>query len=88
MARAIPRLKQQALEPMLTPLSLSKENYGSVRRCYIKCSEDRAITPFLQQRYMDNFPLQGAVTLKCDHSPFYSCPDELAEALLELQAQE
>ena len=87
-AKAIPRLKPQALAPMLTALSLSKENYGRVRRCYIKCSEDRAITPCLQQRYMDNFPWQDSVTLKSDHSPFYSCPEELVEALLKLQALE
>jgi pimeloyl-ACP methyl ester carboxylesterase len=83
-ARAITRLKPQAMLPRMTPLSLSEANYDRVRRCYIACSEDRTITPPAQQAYMAKFPAENCLTLYSDHSPFYSCPEELVAALLKL----
>jgi pimeloyl-ACP methyl ester carboxylesterase len=81
---AIRRLRPQALAPLVTPLSLSDENYGSVRRCYIECSEDKAISPGMQHRLRDNAPVSKSVVLKTDHSPFYSCPEQLVDALISL----
>ena len=81
---AIKRLRPQALAPVVTPLSLSDNNYGSVRRCYIECNEDKAISPGMQQRLRDNAPVSKSVVLKADHSPFYSCPAPLVDALISL----
>lgn len=78
------RLRPQALAPLVTPLALSDSNYGSVRRCYIECSEDKAISPGMQQRLRDNAPVSKSVVLKADHSPFYSCPDQLVDVLISL----
>jgi len=86
-AHASRRLRLQALAPVATPLKLSDENYGSVRRCYIECSEDRAITPRMQQRLRDNAAVDKSVVLKTDHSPFYSCPEELVDALLTVSSR-
>ncbi len=83
-ANAIARLKPQAIAPNATPLELSEENYGRVRRTYIECSEDAAITPSMQQRQKSNGRVDGSITLAADHSPFYSCPEELGEALVAL----
>jgi len=69
-----------------TPLVLSDENYGSVRRCYIECTEDRAISHAMQKRLRDNAPVDKSLLLEADHSPFYSCPEELVPALIELSS--
>ena len=82
--QAIARLKPQAIAPNATPLELTEENYGGVRRTYIECSEDAAITPSMQQRQKLNGRVDGSVTLAADHSPFYCCPEDLGEALIEL----
>jgi pimeloyl-ACP methyl ester carboxylesterase len=82
--KAFVRLRRQALAPLATPLRLSEENYGSVRRCYISCSKDRAITPEMQIRFKGNARVDMSDELDTDHSPFYSCPDELVNTLLHL----
>ena len=84
---AIRRLRPQALAPLVTPLKLSNENYGRVRRCYIECSEDQAITFGMQHRLRDNAPVSKSAVLRADHSPFYSCPEELVDALISLSSQ-
>jgi pimeloyl-ACP methyl ester carboxylesterase len=81
---AIKRLRPQPLAPIATPLKLSDENYGRVRRCYVECSEDRAITPAMQTRLKNNGRVDATATLKTDHSPFYSCPEQLVETLVSL----
>ncbi|NKB35720.1 MAG: alpha/beta fold hydrolase [Gammaproteobacteria bacterium] len=82
--KAMQRLRPQALAPIATPLRLSEENYGTVRRCYIKCSQDRAITPQMQDILCANARLDSSLTLNTDHSPFYSCPQDLVEAFISL----
>ena len=81
---AIKRLRPQALAPIATPLRLSEEKYGTVRRCYIKCSQDRAITPDMQDILRANARLDKSLSLDTDHSPFYSCPQDLVEAFISL----
>jgi pimeloyl-ACP methyl ester carboxylesterase len=81
---AIKRLRPQALAPLTTHLKLSDENYGTVRRCYIECSEDKAITHEMQKRLRDNAPIDKSIVLETDHSPFYSCPEELVSAFIAL----
>ena len=81
---AIRRLRPQALAPVVTPLKLSDENYGSVRRCYIECSQDKAISPGMQHRLRDNAPVSMSAVLEADHSPFYSCPEQLVDTLISL----
>jgi pimeloyl-ACP methyl ester carboxylesterase len=81
---AIKRLRPQALAPIATHLKLSNENYGRVRRCYIECSKDRALTHDMQKRLRDNATIDKSIILETDHSPFYSCPQELVSAFIAL----
>jgi pimeloyl-ACP methyl ester carboxylesterase len=84
---AIKRLRPQALSPIATHLRLSDENYGRVRRCYIECSKDKALTHDMQKRLRDNAPVDKSIVLEADHSPFYSCPEELVSAFIALSAR-
>ena len=89
-ARAI--LAMHCDEPLATavrPSAVTRERYGSVARHYVRCTEDRAITPAGQDYMIAN--MDEAVggptavsTLACSHSPFLSRPGELAEILVRV----
>lgn len=81
---ALKRLKPQAMAPFTTAVSLSDARFGSVRRCYIECSEDRAISPGMQRQLRDNAPVAVSVVLHSDHAPYYSCPEKLVETLISM----
>jgi pimeloyl-ACP methyl ester carboxylesterase len=65
-----------------TPLQLTDKNYGSVPRYYIECTEDRAVTPFIQQKMYQESTCEDVFKLPASHSPFFSKPSELV-AILE-----
>lgn len=74
-------------EPMatgVTPLQLTEENYGRVPRYYIECTEDRAVTPFIQQKMYSETPCKKVYQLPTSHSPFFSRPGELCDILMEI----
>ncbi|MCU0425629.1 MAG: alpha/beta fold hydrolase [Candidatus Kapabacteria bacterium] len=68
----------------ITPLQLSEERYGSVTRYYIECSEDRAVTPFIQRKMYTETPCKRVFTIPTSHSPFFSKPQELCDILGEI----
>lgn len=81
---AIARLRPQPLAPLMQPVSITPENYGRVRRGYIECTRDQALTWPMQQKMQKNARLDALFTLETDHSPFYSCPSDLVDCLLRL----
>lgn len=82
MARLI--LSHESVNTGITPLELTAENYGSVRRFYIECTEDRAVTPFIQQKMYAEMPCEKVYQMPTSHSPFFSQPQELCNILLEI----
>lgn len=78
------RLCAEPSAPLATPLALTAERYGRVRRAYIEATEDRAIIHALQREFIRRSPCDRVVTLPSDHSPFYSMPDQLADTLEQL----
>jgi pimeloyl-ACP methyl ester carboxylesterase len=81
-ALAMSLLKPEPLAPLATPVRVSVERFGSVPRVYIECSADRAITHAAQREMQSALPCRERFTLDTDHSPFFSCPDELTALLL------
>jgi pimeloyl-ACP methyl ester carboxylesterase len=76
-------------EPMAvftTPLKLSEARFGRVPRGYIECTEDRAVPLELQRSFQARLPCEMVMTLRTDHSPFYSAPEQLAAALVMIAA--
>jgi len=69
------------LQPLVTPLCLTEENYGSVRRFYITTAYDRAITPEFQEIMFTEQPCEDVYTMNSEHSPFFSAPDNLKNIL-------
>ena len=81
---AIARLRPQPLAPLLQTVSITPENYGRVRRCYIECTKDQALTWPMQQQMQKKARLDALLTLETDHSPFYACPEDLVDCFMRL----
>ena len=82
--RAKTRLVREPVAVFATPLHLTAEHYGTVRRAYVECAFDQAIPLELQRSMQAALPCDPVITLQTDHSPFYSAPAELAACLAGL----
>jgi hypothetical protein len=80
-------LSHESVATGITPLQLKEENFGSVRRFYIECTEDRAVTPFIQQKMYTETVCEKVYQMPTSHSPFFSRPKELCEILLDIAGQ-
>lgn len=81
-------LSHEPVESGITPLHLTEENYGRVPRYYIECLQDRAVTPFIQQKMYTETPVRKVYSMDTSHSPFFSRPQELVAILTEIAGQE
>lgn len=77
-------LSHEPVESGITPLQLTDENFGRVPRVYIECTEDRAVTPFIQRKMYTEMPCEKVYSLAASHSPFFSMPEALVRILLNL----
>jgi pimeloyl-ACP methyl ester carboxylesterase len=81
---AVARLTPEPLASSARLLILTSANFGRVRRVYIEAEQDHAIPLAIQRNMYGHLPCERVISLPCDHSPFFSAPDELAQALLTL----
>jgi pimeloyl-ACP methyl ester carboxylesterase len=65
-------------------LQLTPEHYGTIKRFYVKGSQDHGVSPLYQDAMLKNTPCDQVFTLDGDHSPFLSAPTKLAEILLSI----
>ncbi len=77
-------LSHETAESGITALQLTDQNYGSVRRFYIECTEDKAVTPFIQQKMYTESSCEKIFQMQTSHSPFFSRPQELCDIFLEI----
>ncbi|KAM3364865.1 hypothetical protein ACQJBY_014932 [Aegilops geniculata] len=71
--------------PVMEKLTLTEGNYGSVRRFFVETTEDNAIPLSLQQSMCVSNPPEKVLRLKgSDHAPFFSRPQALHKALVEI----
>lgn len=80
-AQAQARLVDQAIAPLTTPVQLSAEKFGSVRKDGVVCLQDQAITPQLQREMYLTGNCDRLFELDSSHSPFYSMPEQVAKIL-------
>jgi pimeloyl-ACP methyl ester carboxylesterase len=73
-------LKPIAFQPMITPVSVGA-SFESVRRFYVGCRRDRAITFAAQRAMLAALPCERTFTIHSDHSPFLSRPAALVRIL-------
>ena len=84
--RAASLLSPEPMMSFTTPIRTSAARYGRVKRAYIECTQDNAIPVALQRTMQAALPCKPVVTLDTDHSPFFSAPDALSRALLDIAA--
>ena len=77
-------LSHEPIESGIRPLQLTEENFGRVPRVYIECTEDRAVTPFIQRKMYTETPCEKVYSMQTSHSPFFSKPQELCDILCNL----
>jgi len=82
-------LSHEPIESGSFCLKLTERSFGSLPRYYIECTEDRAVTPFMQQKMYLEMGVNEVYKLPSSHSPFFSMPESLVSifqeiALLEL----
>ncbi|MFB9831045.1 alpha/beta fold hydrolase [Actinoallomurus acaciae] len=76
--------------PLAEKVTVTPARWGRIPRTYITCTDDRAVPPAAQQRFIDEADKYtpdnptDVRTLPTSHSPFVSQPEKLAEILLEL----
>lgn len=63
------------------------ERYESIPRAYIELTQDRAVTPILQRRMRERVPCRETVSIEASHFAYFSKPDELTQALVDLTAR-
>jgi pimeloyl-ACP methyl ester carboxylesterase len=74
--------------PFNTPIQVTSTRFGRVKRSYIKTSQDRAVTPQLQDSMLAKTPCGEVLTMHTSHTPFFAASAELAAALVHLSAEE
>ncbi|CAL9098818.1 unnamed protein product [Musa acuminata var. zebrina] len=73
------------LAPIMEKLSLTTENYGTVRRYFIQTLDDRILSLDVQERLVRENPPHGMYKIKgSDHCPFFSKPQTLNKILIEI----
>ncbi|MNT65842.1 hypothetical protein D3C72_2038540 [compost metagenome] len=77
-------MSHETAESGITPLQLTEENYGSVARFYIECTEDKAVTPCIQKKMYTETVCEKVYSMQTSHSPFFSKPQELCTIFLEI----
>lgn len=87
LARLSPLFCVEPLRPYFDKVKLTSERFGQIPRAYIACLADQAVWHSSQMRMVNETPCQ-VYTLDCDHSPFYSVPNELAGTLLSVYADD
>lgn len=80
-------LSHEPVESGIVPLKLTNENYGVIRKFYIECTEDRAVTPFIQQKMYNETVCEKVYKMKTSHSPFFSKPQELCDIFLKIASK-
>lgn len=70
--------------PLAAEAQFDSAALAAVTASYICCSRDRVIPPHHQRRMLAALPALATHELASDHSPFYSCPEPLADLLSTL----
>jgi len=75
-------VKAEPLAPLATPVTLTDEKFGSVKKVYIHTLEDHAVSFPFQQTMVANGHVAKEYSLPSSHTPFISMPDKLAAILI------
>ncbi|MBT4521425.1 MAG: alpha/beta fold hydrolase [Halieaceae bacterium] len=75
-------VEKQSTEPFMSPVAMTAEKFGTVKKTYIRTTIDRVTTPDLQDRMIENWKVEQVHNLVSGHFPAFSVPQKLAELML------
>jgi len=75
-------LRGDALAPFVTPVNITNENAGSVRKVYVFTTNDKAVSFANQQLMVANTPVSKTYALPSSHVPFFSMPEVVTGIIL------
>lgn len=75
-------LTPEPIAPAVTPIQITDEKFGRVPRTYIELLQDKAVSLTLQRQMQERIPCETVISIEASHSAYFSCPDQLADALL------
>ncbi|WP_312407261.1 alpha/beta fold hydrolase [Rhizobium sp.] len=78
------------LEPtasFTTPVRLTNDKFGRIPKAFVECAWDNAIPPALQQAMQEASRVDIRYRLESGHSPFFSAPMDLMDALEGIATQ-
>lgn len=84
-ADAAPRLLSQfgpqGSLPLSSAVQFDQHVFASLDTVYVCCTRDRVIPLHHQRRMLARQPCRTLLQIEADHSPFHSCPRQLADLL-------
>ncbi|MCG2616187.1 alpha/beta fold hydrolase [Terrimonas sp. NA20] len=83
--RVIDHYRAEPAIPFTNKVKVTKENFGSVEKVYIKTMQDVVISPALQDRMIAAAGIQTVESVNTSHSPFLSKPHEVSSLLLKIK---
>lgn len=82
---ALPQLPEyQATAPLASPIKVSEQGFGSLPRYYIRCLQDKVLSPQMQRQLIQNQPCVNVYEIDADHVPFISNASATTDALLDI----
>ncbi|MEM9393220.1 MAG: alpha/beta fold hydrolase [Pseudomonadota bacterium] len=76
---------REPLAPMATPVVLTDESFGSVKKAYVRTLDDRTVSTPLQNMMIDRAGISVVRDIQSGHAPYLTQPEALAAALLDLR---
>lgn len=78
--------RTEPLTPFINPVTLTEQNFGSVKKVYIKTLQDHVVSPYLQNKMIATGKVESVYEINTGHSPFLSQPNELSWILTKIAA--
>ena len=78
------RFAPQATLPLSSAARFDQARFDTLDTTYICCTRDKVIPLHHQRRMLARQPCKTLLQIESDHSPFYSCPQQLADLLAAL----
>ena len=75
---------REPLAPIGMAVSLTDVNFGSVKKAYIRTTQDQTVSTPLQTRMIDRAKLTLVRDIDTGHAPYITAPTELAETMLAI----
>jgi pimeloyl-ACP methyl ester carboxylesterase len=84
--RVLDNYRAEPAIPFTNKATLTKENFGTVDKAYIKTLQDIVISPGMQDRMIAAAGITAVYTVNTSHSPFLAQPHVLSDVLREVVA--